>query len=278
MTYFKFVTRASGESIQDNEENLLRYKGLIIPLESLKYCEKNKIDRIRHKVLKSLSNNKLASLTGGRETDFGGSFDKYIVKFESMDDSSNRLLERYKKSHKESYIIPNVQNIRNLLAKKGLSNLIDNEPTSWKEVKPNKSKNVNLGCIEVTGIIPDAGDEMPKLIEHKLYNVSYYYENGRPVFVRDINGWEKDPAPFYGDDDTKYKVTEHMNTDRDMKASPIFISDPWKIHLIQPKQKNILLKDEIIKQLLSIGENIVLCNPTTHLGIAIDYNSPHEKR
>jgi hypothetical protein len=278
MTHYVFVTRSDSNSIHDNEENLIRNKKLIILIEAIKYCEKNGIDRLRYTDLKNLSNNKLASLTEGQQTDFGGSFDKYIIEFESLDDPVKRFVERQKKRRKESYIIPNTQKIKNALARKGLSNLIDEDPYSLKGVKTSENKNGRLSCVIRIGQIPDDINEIHIEREHKLYKASYYYENGRPVFVEDDDGWEKDPAPFYEDDNTcGFKVTEQISFAKCMKVTPVFISDPWKIHLVQPENKNILLMDRSIKQLLSIGESIISHDPGTSLGLAIEYSGSHNR-
>src|SRR5215204_737671 len=181
MTYHRFVTRESGDSIHDNEEELLKDKKLIILLESVKYCTKNKMDRIRYGQLKNLSNDKLANLTHGKDTDMGGSFEKYVVEFESLDDPDNRLVERLKIKHKVSYIIPNTQKIRNYFAKRNLINLIDGNPTSFKAVKVRNHEEGKLSSVLVMGEIPEDKNKIPVLKKHRLFSVSYYYENGKPV-------------------------------------------------------------------------------------------------
>jgi hypothetical protein len=144
MTYHKFVERAGSNSIHDNEEELLKDKKLILPLECVKYCTKNGTDRIRYTQLKKLCNDKLADLTVGQETDMGGSFEKYIVEFESVDEPNNRLVERQKISHKQSYIIPNNQRIRNYFAKRNLINLIDETLIYLKAVESRNFENEKM--------------------------------------------------------------------------------------------------------------------------------------
>jgi len=141
----------------------------------------------------------------------GGSFEKYIVEFESTDEPNNRLIEREKVKHKRSYIIPNIQKIRNYLAKRNLINLIDESPTYFKAVEYRNYENEKMSSALVIGEIPeDKNNAPPTVRKHKLYTVSYYYENGKPVFIEGHDGWEKDPAPFYKEDDymSAFSVTE----------------------------------------------------------------------
>jgi hypothetical protein len=129
MTNHRFVTRAGSRSIHDNEMELLKDRKLIVLLESIKYCTTNETDRIRYTQLKKLSNDKLADLTSGKETDLGGTFNKFIVEFESIDNPNDRLVERQKISYRETYVIPDLQRIRNYFKKRNLLNLIDESPT-----------------------------------------------------------------------------------------------------------------------------------------------------
>jgi hypothetical protein len=274
MTHHRFVIRAGSSSIHDNEEELLKDRKLILPLECVKYCTRNESNRVRYTQLKKLSNDKLAELTVGQETDMGGSFENYIAEFESADEPHNRLVERQKISHKKSYIIPNIQNIRNYFAKRNLINLIDETPTHFKAIESRNCENEKMSSSLVIGEIPEDNNKAPIVREHKLYTVSYYYENGKPVFVEDRNGWEKDPAPFYeeGTYMSAFKVTEHLRIAKDMTVSPVLVTDPWSIYLIRPKNKNILVNEESLEKLLSIGKSIISSDPTMPLGIAIEYN------
>jgi hypothetical protein len=279
MTHHRFVERAGSSSIHENEGELLKDKKLILPLECVKYCTKNETDRVRYTQLKKLCNDKLANLTGGRETDMGGPFEKYIVELESADEPYNRLVERQKISHKKTYIIPNMQTIRDYFAKRNLINLIDETPTYFKAVESRNFENEKMSSALVMGEIPeDKSNAAPALRKHKLYTMSYYYENGKPVFVEGHDGWEKDPAPFYKEDNymSAFKLAQHIRMAKDMTVSPIYITDPWSIHLIRPKNKNILVNEESLERLLSIGKDIISSDPTMPLGIAIEYNG-HDK-
>ena len=258
MTHHRFVTRASGNSIHDNEEELLKHKKLIILLESIKYCTKNKIDRIRYGQLKNRSNDKLTNLTHGKDTDMGGSFEKYIVEFESTDDPAKRLVERQKIKHKESYIIPNIQGVRNYFEKRNLLNLIDDNSTSLKAAKIRNYENEKISCELVIGEIPEDKDKAPTERKHRLYTVSYYYENGKPVFVQADDGREKDPAPFYEGENSlpAFMGTERIRFEKDMTVSPVLITDPWSVYMIKPKNKNILVTEHSLERLLSIGKSM----------------------
>jgi hypothetical protein len=114
------------------------------------------------------------------------------------------------------------------------------------------------------------------LKKHRLYTVSYYYENGKPVFVEDYNRWEKDPAPFYEEENfmsaSRVQERMHFDKDKDMTVSPVLVTDPWSIHLIRPKSKNILVNEENLKRLLSIGKRIGSTDPNMRFGIAMEYN------
>lgn len=280
MTHHRFITRAGRSSIHENEEELLKDRKLILPLECVKYCTKDETDRMRYTQLKKLSNNKLADLTGGQETDMGGTFEKYIVEFESTDEPDIRLVERQKIRHKESYIIPNIQRIRNYFEKRNLINLIDENPTSFKAVESGSYENEKMSSVLVMGEMPEDNNQAHIVRKHKLYTVSYYYENGKPVFVEGHNGWQKDPAPFYEESTymPPFKITKQLHFAKDMIISPVLITDPWSVSLIQPKHKNILVNEENLERLLSIGKNIVSSDPTMPLGIAIEYNGHITRR
>lgn len=272
MTHHIFVTRAGSGSIHDNEDEMKRDKRLIILTQSVKYCMKNETDRVRYSVLKKLSNNRLADLTAGQETDLGGTFDKYVVEFESRDEPKDRLIDRQKIRHKESYIIPNIQSIRNYFTKRNLINLIDETPTYFKAVEPRNYKKEKMSSYLVMGEIQEDINKAHIERKHKLYSVSYYYENGKPIFIEDHSGWEKDPAPFYEEDNfvSALKVKEHLRITKEMVVSPVLVTDPWRIHLIRPR--NILVNEESLERLLAIGKDIISSDPTMPLGIAIEYN------
>jgi hypothetical protein len=155
-------------------------------------------------------------LTGNHETDFGGKFENYIVKFESKLEPAKRFLVRDKIRRKESYIIPNIGKIQKLFAKYNISNLFGEELVPYKikgpilENKYSKQKNHILlgGGFMLFRNPNELGFTEPYSTDgpHKLYRVSYYYENGSPVFVNGLceSDDEKDPVPFY-EDKNKYR-------------------------------------------------------------------------
>lgn len=215
MTNNKYVLRSTSYSLHDSEDKLLKDQGLILLLEATKYVQRNNTDRIRYSPLKELCNEKLAYLTRNLETDFGGKFENYIVKLESKLEPAKRFLVRDKIRRKESYIIPNIGKIEKLFAKYNISNLFGEEIVPYKikgpvvENKYFKEKNLILeGGIMLfrnpneLGFTELSSTDGP----HKLYRVSYYYENGLPVFVNDLceSDDEKDPMPFY-EDKSKYR-------------------------------------------------------------------------
>lgn len=215
MTNNKYVLRSTSHSLHDSEDKLLKDQGLILLLEATKYVQRNNTDRIRYSPLKELCNEKLAYLTRNLETDFGGKFENYIVKLESKLEPAKRFLVRDKIRRKESYIIPNIGKIEKLFAKYNISNLFGEEIVPYKikgpvvENKYFKEKNLILeGGIMLfrnpneLGFTELSSTDGP----HKLYRVSYYYENGLPVFVNDLceSDDEKDPMPFY-EDKSKYR-------------------------------------------------------------------------
>jgi hypothetical protein len=203
MTNRRYVLRSTNHSLHESEEKLLKDQGLIILLEATKYIQRNNTDRIRYSHLKQLSNDKLAYLTRNHETDFGGKFENYIIKFESKLEPSKRLLTRDKIRRKESYIIPNVEKIEKLFVRYNISNLLDEELVPYKikgpivEIKYPKEKEF---------ITLERGIMLSDGIPHTLYSICYYYENGDPVFVPGFEGnmYEKDPMPFY-EDKSRYR-------------------------------------------------------------------------
>lgn len=97
-------------------DNELRSDHKLIILEQAAfYCKKNNVDKIRYSELRRLSDDRLNYLTGGFQTNFGGSFDKYITDYESKDDPKNRFLSRIREGPKKTVIGVDIQKIENLL-------------------------------------------------------------------------------------------------------------------------------------------------------------------
>jgi hypothetical protein len=112
------------DSIEDIGK-LLGDKRLIILQEALKYCKGKNVNKIRYTPLKKLCNDKLSDLTDGDQTDFGGSFEKYIIDLESNSEPAKSFLKRYKPKPRKSFIIPDIQKIINHLNRKHLNNLVE---------------------------------------------------------------------------------------------------------------------------------------------------------
>jgi hypothetical protein len=102
----------------DEKGILLQNRELIVLKEALDYCA-NGQDKVRYTTLKKLSNESLSKLTEGKEVDFGGNFETIIKGFEK-ERRDKRFLERVKQSSKKTFIIPNIDRIKDLLEKRGL--------------------------------------------------------------------------------------------------------------------------------------------------------------
>jgi hypothetical protein len=111
------------EFIEDIRK-LLDDRRLIILQEAVKYCREKNVDKIRYSDLKRRCNDRLSDLTDGYQTDFGGSFENYIIDLESNSEPNKTFLKRYKQKPKKSFIIPDIPKIINLLNKKRLNNLV----------------------------------------------------------------------------------------------------------------------------------------------------------
>ena len=112
------------EFIEDIRK-LLADRKLIILQEAVKYCKGKNVDKIRYTHLKKLCNDRLSDLTAGYQTDFGGSFEKYIIDLESNSEPAKSFLNRYKQKPGKSFIIPDISKIINLLNRKHLNNLVE---------------------------------------------------------------------------------------------------------------------------------------------------------
>jgi hypothetical protein len=283
----KFVIRSSG-SIDDNDEELIRDKKLIMLAEAVKYCESNDTNKIRYSELKKLCNQRLSELTLGVETDFGGNFEKYIVYFEE-EPKPTRLLERQREGSK-SYLIPNIQNIARLFERKNISKSLD-ERDFFKGIGYENDEDLGPSVIE--GTVPKQVKGIEEMFltgearKHKLYAVTYYYKNGRPIFDEfpksnsSLNNYAKDNAPFYGS--SKYKITHprsavkmEVNTEQNLNC--ILTSDPWNICLLYPDDKKRNLQEENIQQLVSIGKVIASYDEAVPFKIIIEYNGKSKQQ
>ncbi len=283
----RFVIRSSG-SIDDNDEELLKDKKLIILAEAVKYCESNDTIRIRYAELKKLCNQKLSELTLGEETDFGGSFEKYILFFEE-EPKPTRLLER-QRDRSKSYIIPNIQSIARLFEKRNISKSLD-QRDFFKGIGYENEDDNNPSFSIVEGIIPREEKTIDEMFltgesrKHKLHAVTYYYKNGRPVFDEfptSNSSYAKDPMPFYESNKSKNVlvpsiVKRDVKTEQNLDCISILASDPWNIRLLCPGNKKKDLREQIIQQLLSIGKDIAADGKGAPFKIVLEYNGNSDK-
>jgi hypothetical protein len=112
-----------------SSKELLQDPKLILMVESIRYCEQNNIKDIKYAELRRLCNNKLAELTNGERTAFGGSFEGYLKKLADPEKSlDERVFTRVRSevTRKDSKIIPNIPLIKTLLDKKRVINSITN--------------------------------------------------------------------------------------------------------------------------------------------------------
>jgi hypothetical protein len=113
------------DALIENIRKLLNDRKLIILQEAVKYCKGKNVDKIRYSDLKRHCNDRLSYLTDGYQTDFGGSFEKYIIDLESNSEPDKSFLRRYKPKPGKSFIIPDIPKIVNLLDRKHLNNLVE---------------------------------------------------------------------------------------------------------------------------------------------------------
>jgi hypothetical protein len=112
------------EFIEDIRK-LLADRKFIILQEVVKYCKGKNVDKIRYSDLKRRCNDRLSDLTAGYQTDFGGSFEKYLIDLESNSEPAKSFLRRDKQKPGKSFIIPDIPKIINLLDRKHLNNLVE---------------------------------------------------------------------------------------------------------------------------------------------------------
>ena len=105
-----------------------------------------------------------------------------------------------------------------------------------------------------------------------MYTVSYYYENGKPVFVQADDGQGKESRPPFMKGRLLCPHLWEQNEyafEKDMTVSPVLITDPWSVYMIKPKNKNIVVTEHSLERLLSIVKSMASSDPTMPFGIAI---------
>jgi hypothetical protein len=286
LTRRKFVIR-TGDSAEDDEEELKKNKELIILVQAVKYCETEGVDRIRYRKLKQISNDRLAALTRGEEVDFGGNFEVYISKLEKEYEHEIELVKRIRYGKKKTFILPNIQKITKLFNRMKLNNLFDEEAIIKKpifiEYDDSFWPSVNVG-----GEQDSDGNYSIRLIDAILqrgvYTARYYYKNGHPVFLKCS---ERNSSSFdHGDADPFYKKTNYLyHKDQDYENSPdnikmasVFTSDEWNIQMISSDEENIKLKEENITQLLKLGNCVASRHPSIPFKIILQYEGTPANR
>jgi hypothetical protein len=258
LTHFAIYTSEDEDNQVEeyDEDELNKHKDLIILLESVKYCKTNSKDTIRYAELKRNSNDKLASLTGGRDLDFGGSFEHYIRKFEG-----EGLVERIKDDGK-TFIIPDIGKIGNLFNKFKLKRVLEQHAAKpiFIEYDDSFSPPIQQEGLLINLIHPPG-----------VCVARYYYKDGHPVFLRQAGHDESglgfsnyiDPYPFYRKSNYLYK--------KDIsKDEMVFASDKWNISASVPNgYRN--LDDESLHRLLKVGKKIASNDLTKPFKLSIEY-------
>jgi hypothetical protein len=266
-----FVVRPR-DPLEDSQEELLKHKELIILFEAVRYCELYGIDRIRYTKLKQISNNRLASLSLGRETDFGGNFKLFIKKFENEYFHHIELINRIRPDKNTSFIVPNIQKIADLFGKVDLNTLFDeealvNDPLLMEYEDSYTPIHESDGQPKKEGRIIDL------FAPENVYIARYYYKNGHPVFLNPamadgttlyVNAIDSDP--FYIRTNYLYEKAKNNNK-KSRNNNPILISDPWYIS----SDDNLKLKEDNIQLLLSLGKKIASKDPTRPFKISLEY-------
>ena len=233
-----------------NEDELKKHKELIILLESVRYCKTNTTDRIQYAKLKRKSNDKLANLTGGKDTDFGGSFEHYICKFEGEYNGFKGVVERIKDKGK-TFIIPDIGKIGSLFDKFKLKRVLEQNAAKPIFIEYDDSVSPLFSTFFSTDT-PHEGKLMNLIHPPGVYLARYYYKDGHPVFLRQVRPDESgfgfsghiDPYPFYIK--TNYLYKKDISKDE-----TVFASDKWNISASVPGgYRN--LDDESLHRLLKV--------------------------
>lgn len=249
----------------DEDDELKKHKELIILLESVRYCKTNTKDRIRYAELKRNSNDRLANLTGGKDTDFGGSFEHYIRKFEGDYNGFKGLVERLKDNGK-TFIIPDIGKIGRLFDKFKSKRVLEQNAAKPIFIEYDDSVSPLFSTDN-----PQEGKLMHLIHPPGVYLARYYYKDGHPVFLSQVRPNESgfgfsnriDPYPFY-------KKTNYLYKKDISKDETVFASDKWSISASVPGgYRN--LDDDSLHRLLKVGKKIASNDRAKPFKITIEY-------
>ena len=226
MTRFTLYTSEYlGENNDGFEDELQNHKELIILLESVRYCQIKNVDRLRYSELRRLSNKRLADLTGGTDVDFGGSFEHNICRFEGVYNGFDAVVKRIKDNGK-SFIIPNIEKIGHLFDNLKLGDLFREKALIKDPIFIDYENSYSpADSMDITR----EGRLMDLIYPPGVYTARYYYKDGHPIFLRQLNSDEsnfgfnksEDPSPFYQKNNYLYKVANSPKDDIIFKSNRI---------------------------------------------------------
>ena len=132
-----------------NKDELIENKELILFIEALTFCQTNNTKYVKYATLRGLCNEKLAQLTSGERTEFGGSFESMIKRLSDPSTATNKRFftrTRSEYTRKDSRIYPNMDLIRSELRRKKLISYLDSDRRiiSYTEVSKRLGENVKI--------------------------------------------------------------------------------------------------------------------------------------
>ncbi len=246
--------------LENEREQLKKHPELTILLEAVQYCETLQVNRIRYSKLRQISNNRLASLTDGETTNFGGNFQNFISRFEKEYEHEVGLIKRVREGKSKTFVIPNIQKIMNLFRRINLSQLFEEEALINSPIfieyedsdLPSEGHNVDSD-----------GKPYWRLIDTVyppgVYTARYYYKNGHPVFLQPHDPTspfaKMDPDPFYKR--TNYLFQGNKSIKDDKKDSMVFISDQLEIRMNFLDNVPLRLTECTILRLLRLKKHLI---------------------
>lgn len=273
MTNFALYTSEyfGDDEDQLDEDQLLKHKELIIPLEALRYCKTINIDKIGYSKLRKLSNDRLFSVSKGKDTDFGGSFEHYVSKFEKEYEHIIGIFERIRDNGR-TFIIPDIKKIVSLFDSMKLGDILE-EKALVKDPIFIEYEDSYSPLYSVREDLPKEGKFINLIYPSGVYTARYYYKDGHPVFLQQImpdnlvlgSSNSVDPSPFY-------KKTKYLyKRDNISKNETIFSSDKWNLYASMPNG-SMKLSEESIRKLVKVGKEIASKDPAKPYKITIEYH------